>query len=199
MNSKEMTSPELILASSSAYRKKLLECLRLEFSCISPGCDESLQPGEDVHQATSRLAQDKAQQVLQQHPQACVIGSDQLCCLNQTSLIGKPGSIAAAAQQLKRLSGQSVEFVTAVCVLSRTSRQQRVVTSTVQFRQLSDTEIQRYLELEPEAIYCAGSFMSEALGISLCQSIHSDDPTALIGLPLIATADMLRQQGLQLP
>ena len=199
MISKDTDPPQLILASSSPYRKKQLESLGQAFLAISPDCDESLYNNEGAEQATSRLAHDKARALLEQHPAACVIGSDQLCRSAQGELVGKPGSIRAAHQQLQQLSGQRVEFVTAVWVLSAKQQQQHISTTVVSFRNLSDQEILRYIAREPDAIYCAGSFMSEALGISLCDSIQSDDPSALIGLPLIATACMLRAEGFQLP
>lgn len=199
MNFNENTAPPLILASSSRYRKKLLQTLGLPFIGISPDCDESLMPSESAQMATTRLAQAKTAAIAQDNPQACIIGSDQLCCLRSSELIGKPGSIEKAAAQLAQLSGQSVHFVTAVCVWLEGHTQQHVTTTEVQFRQLTSAEIDRYLQQEPEAIHCAGSFMSEALGISLCEAIRSNDPSALIGLPLIATANMLRSNGYPLP
>lgn len=199
MNFKQNAAPPLILASSSRYRKKLLQTLGLPFIGISPDCDESLTPGESAQASTLRLAQAKAETIAQDNPQACIIGSDQLCCLRSSELIGKPGTLEKATAQLAQLSGQSVLFITAVCVWLHGQTQQHVSTTQVQFRPLSSAEIDRYLQQEPEAIHCAGSFMSEALGISLCSAIHSDDPSALIGLPLIATANMLRQNGYPLP
>ncbi|MGJ8671026.1 MAG: Maf family protein [Oceanococcus sp.] len=199
MISKDIDPTQLILASSSPYRKMQLESLGLDFLAISPNCDEGLYKDEAAEQATSRLAHDKAHTLLQRHPTACVIGSDQLCCTTHGELVGKPGSIEAAHRQLQQLSGQMVQFVSAVCVLSRNHQQQHISTTQVHFRALTCEEIQRYIALEPDAIYCAGSFMSEALGISLCESIRCDDPSALIGLPLIATARMLRKEGFRLP
>ncbi len=199
MNSKDISPSQLILASSSQYRKKLLGTLGLEFLSINPDCDERLLEDEEAEHATARLAQNKACAIAEQYPQACVIGSDQLCCTENGELVGKPGSIEAAQQQLSRLSGQEVQFVTAVCVVSAQHQQRHICTTHVTFRNFSAQEIERYLACEPEAIYCAGSFMSEALGISLCDAIRSSDPSALIGLPLIATARMLRQEGFPIP
>ncbi len=199
MNSSDTKRPRLILASSSVFRKKQLQSLGLRFDCISPDIDEQLQPGETAEQATLRLAQGKARAVARNHTQACVIGSDQLCALESGELVGKPGDVASAQRQLRRLSGQTVHFVTALCVQQGEHHSQRVCTTEVRFRTLSAAEIAAYLEREPDAVYCAGSFMSESLGISLCASIRSDDPSALIGLPLIACCELLREFAYALP
>ena len=208
MISGNFNTPALVLASSSAYRKALLQRLGLNFDCISPELDESLQQNETALQACQRLALAKAQAVHRLRPQDYIIGSDQLCSLNRPNtktnnaaaqILGKPGDHANAVQQLQALSGQQVEFTTAVCVLSGTQKFECHDLTTVRFRSLSLSEIERYLKAEPEAIYCAGSFMSERLGISLCETIRSDDPSALIGLPLIGTAKLLRQAGLTVP
>lgn len=197
MNSKPF--PKLILASTSPYRRQLLETLGLPFDCIAPEFAEHIKDDESVDQATRRLAHGKAAAVAARHPQACVIGSDQLCVLPDGRLVGKPGSLSAAARQLAELSGQQVEFVSAVSVLFNQHVEHHIGRCQVRFRALDSAAIERYLQREPEAIHCAGSFMSESLGITLVESIRSDDPNILIGLPLIACASMLRDIGYLLP
>lgn len=191
--------PPLILASSSRFRRQQLSSLGLKFESISPDIDETVQAGESAANATLRLATAKAQEVQRRQCQAVVIGSDQLCALESGELVGKPGNIEAAQLQLTRLSGQCVRFYSAVVVAHPNGEQSRVSITEVKFRQLADEEITRYLECEPDAVYCAGSFMSEALGISLVEHIKSEDSSALIGLPLIATAKILRQLGYLVP
>ncbi len=197
MNSADSNGSELILASSSTYRRELLERLGLTFDSLAPDIDESPLPGESIAACCCRLARSKAQAVLEKLPQACVLASDQLCSLHDQPL-GKPGSLRAARAQLARLSGQTCVFYTAIH-LQRADREWRALDRTeVRFRQLDQAEIERYLRREP-ALDCAGSFKSEGLGITLCEAIHSEDPSALIGLPLIATARVLREAGFSLP
>lgn len=190
------TPPPLILGSTSRYRRELLERLRLPFTCVAPQVDETPLPGEAPATLALRLALAKAKAVSALHPQAVVIGSDQVCDLHGEAL-GKPGTHERAVAQLQRLRGQQVVFQTAVAVVchARGYAQALLAPVTVQFRALSDAEIERYLRLD-EPYDCAGSAKSETLGITLLSAIHSDDPTALIGLPLIRTSELLRGAGI---
>lgn len=192
-----MTS-RLVLASSSPYRRELLQRLRLPFVCDSPHIDETPQPGEDVTALTRRLALAKAQAVAARHPAALVIGSDQACVRDgDPTPIGKPGGFAAAFQQLQACSGRRVSFHTALVLLdSRTGEHQSTDdVFTVVFRTLGDAEIRRYLELETP-YDCAGSFKAEALGITLFAAMEGRDFHSLIGLPLISLCDLLRKAGM---
>jgi len=189
-------APRLILASTSRYRRELLERLRLPFDIVSPGVDETPQPGEAPAALARRLALAKARAVAQAHPQAVVIGSDQVADLAGTP-IGKPGDHARAVQQLRAMSGHSVVFQTAVAVLREQTGHvgEALVPVTVRFRTLDDDEIEHYLRME-QPYDCAGSARSESLGVALLEAIESDDPTALVGLPLIRTAALLRAAGI---
>jgi len=189
----------LILASSSKYRKKLLQRFSIPFDCRSPDIDESPKNHESPYQLVSRLATEKAQSVSIERPQAVVIGSDQIAVF-EGQIIGKPGNHQVAKQQLSSFSGQVVEFLTAISVICHASgfQEQYTDVTRVSFRQLQSDEIDRYLDLE-KPFDCAGAFKAESLGIVLFESIISEDPTALIGLPLIRTAAMLRSAGLRLP
>lgn len=189
----------LLLGSSSRYRRELLERLRIPFTTVSPDVDETPAPGETPRALAVRLALDKARAVAALYPQAVVIGSDQVADLAGEPL-GKPGDYQRATAQLRRMSGQTVVFQTAVAVVCATTRFEAVEIAPVQvrFRSLNDDEIERYLRAE-EPYDCAGSAKSEGLGIALLDAIDSDDPTALIGLPLIRTCRMLRAAGLVLP
>lgn len=190
--------PTLILGSSSRYRKELLERLRLPFETTSPDVDETPQPGEAPADLALRLALAKAHAVAQQHPKAVVIGSDQVADLAGEPL-GKPGTHERAVQQLQRMRGQTVVFQTAVAVVCQDTgfAQSSLAQVRVRFRDLSDTEIETYLRAE-QPYDCAGSAKSEGLGIALLDAIDSDDPTALVGLPLIRTCQLLRAAGMQL-
>ena len=191
--------PALILASTSPYRRELLARLGLPFETQAPAVDETLLPGEAPRELALRLARAKAQDVARHHPQALVIGSDQVADLHGQPL-GKPGSHERARAQLSRMSGQTVLFHTAVS-LACTARgllQTELATVRVRFRELDAASIERYLRAE-QPYDCAGSAKSEGLGITLLAAIESDDPTALIGLPLIRTAALLRAAGLALP
>ncbi|MDN3920938.1 Maf family nucleotide pyrophosphatase [Roseateles violae] len=186
----------LILGSTSRYRRELLERLRLPFEVRSPETDETPQPGESPAALAQRLALAKAQAVARQHPQAIVIGSDQVADLDGRP-IGKPGTHERAREQLRAMSGKAVVFQTAVAVVCADSgfAAQALAPVRVVFRELSDLEIENYLRAE-QPYDCAGSAKSEGLGIALLAAIESDDPTALIGLPLIRTGALLRQAGL---
>jgi septum formation protein len=192
-------TPKLILASTSPYRRALLARLRLPFAVTPPEVDETPQDRETPAHLASRLAASKASIVADRHPDGVVIGSDQVADLNGES-IGKPGNHERAVEQLRRMRGCSVTFHTAVSVVCRQVgyAQTEVAQVRVVFRDLNDDEIERYLRAETP-YDCAGSAKSEGLGITLLDAIHSDDPTALIGLPLIRTARMLRAAGVELP
>ena len=188
--------PALILASTSRYRRELLERLRLPFSIAAPEVDESPLPSEAPRAMASRLALAKARAVAARHPDAVVIGSDQAAELDAAP-IGKPGTHARAVAQLRARSGRTVLFHTAVAVLRPSIGYiaEAVVAATVRVRRLDEAEIEHYLRTE-EPYDCAGSAKAETLGIALLEAIDSDDPTALIGLPLIRLCAMLRAAGL---
>ncbi len=196
MNPVPLPRPPLILASTSRYRRELLERLHLPFEVMAPQVDETPQPGETPSELALRLAVAKARAVAQGRPDAVVIGSDQVADLDGLP-IGKPGNHARATAQLRQLSGRRVVFQTAVAVVRADTgfEQTLLAPVTVHFRSLSDAEIERYLRLE-EPYDCAGSAKCETLGIALLDRIESDDPTALIGLPLIRTCALLRAAGL---
>lgn len=189
----------LILGSTSRYRRELLSRLQLPFDTISPEVDETPHIGETPHALSLRLSQAKAQAVAQLHPGAIVIGSDQVPELDGQPL-SKPGNHERATEQLRQMSGRQMNFHTGVCVVCTETgfMQSDVVTVQVRFRTLNDAEIERYLRAE-QPYDCAGSAKSEGLGISLLDAIVSDDPTALIGLPLIRTCQLLRAAGVTLP
>lgn len=187
---------KLVLASTSSYRRALLERLRIPFETASPGLDESALPGEAPQQTALRLAEGKAKAVSASFPQALVIGSDQVAVLKGRA-IGKPGDHAAATKQLLAMRGQSVVFHTAVCILNTGTGKVQIedVPTSVTLRHLEPAQIERYLQIETP-YDCAGSARIESLGIGLVERVTSDDPTALIGLPLIALCRMLRNEGL---
>ena len=188
--------PPLILGSTSRYRRELLERLQLPFEVHAPQVDETPRAGEPPDNLARRLALAKARAVATRYPQAVVIGSDQVADLEGEPL-GKPGTHARAVEQLRRMRGRTVIFQTALSVvcLARGFEMSDLAAVKVRFRALSDTEIETYLRHE-EPYDCAGSAKSEGLGIALLESIDNDDPTALVGLPLIRTARMLRAAGL---
>lgn len=190
--------PRLVLASTSRYRRELLERLRLPFETARPGVDELPAPGEAPDAVARRLARTKALAVAARMAPAWAIGSDQVADLDGTPL-GKPGDRASAFAQLRSMSGRTVAFHTAVCLAHADSPPLDALDTTlVRFRALDDTEIARYVDLE-QPLDCAGSFKSEGLGIALFEAIEASDPTALIGLPLIATARLLREAGFRVP
>lgn len=190
---------KLVLASTSAYRRMLLERFGLPFDTARPEVDEAPLPGEAPPLTAERLAEAKARAVVARHPDALVIGSDQVAHLG-AEVFGKPGTVDRAVAQLRRMSGQTVVFHTALAVLNTRSGQlQRAAVPTlVRFRTMTEAEIVRYVEKE-RPLDCAGSAKSEGLGITLLEALSGDDPTALIGLPLIALARMLRAEGIELP
>lgn len=191
----QTSSPRLILASGSVYRRELLSRLRLPFEVISPDIDETPRPAEAPEQTALRLAQGKAEAIAAQAPDALIIGSDQVATLDGEQ-IGKPGDHQRALLQLQTMRGREVVFHTALCLLdNRQHGVSRIQTENVQtlvrFRHLTDAELDAYLRIE-QPYDCAGSAKNEGLGIALLEQIRSDDPTALTGLPLIALTGMLR-------
>lgn len=188
------TPPRLVLASTSRYRRELLERLRLPFDVVSPEVDETPLAGEAPADLAQRLALAKAQAVALRLPEAVVIGSDQVADLDGEA-IGKPGTHERAVEQLRRMRGRSVVFQTAVAVVRGAHVGRALAPVTVRFRALSDAEIEHYLRAE-QPYDCAGSAKAETLGIALLEAIDSDDPTALIGLPLIRTSALLRAAGI---
>jgi septum formation protein len=188
----------LILASTSPYRRELLSRLRIPFDVHSPEVDETPRSGESPRALAERLALAKAHAVAKRFPEAVVVGSDQVADLDGEPL-GKPGDHARATVQLRRMRGQTLVFQTAVAVVCRATQFERVDLAPVQviFRQLTDAAIEQYLRAE-QPYDCAGSAKSEGLGIALLDAIDSDDPTALIGLPMIRTCRILRAAGLDI-
>lgn len=191
--------PTLLLASTSAYRRELLQRLRLPFETVSPEVDETALPGETPAEVARRLAHDKAAAVAARFPHALVIGSDQTATLDGRQIIGKPGTHERAVAQLRAASGQSLVFHTGLCLWRPNGLPLlECIDTHVRFRTLADDEIERYLRAETP-YDCAGSAKSEGLGVTLLETQEGPDPTALIGLPLIRLSAMLRAAGLQLP
>lgn len=191
-----MPTLPLLLASTSPYRRSLMERLDLEFSVCSPDVDETPRAGESPMDLVRRLAEAKARAGAAQAGRALVIGSDQVAVVGD-EVLGKPGSAERACAQLARLSGQRVVFLTGLCLFNSAEdrTQLEVVPFSVVFRHLSSTQIQDYVRRE-QPFNCAGSFKSEGLGIALFERMEGDDPTALIGLPLIRLVGMLEAEGL---
>lgn len=189
----------LILASTSRYRKALLEKLGLPFQCASPEVDETPIPGESAKALVRRLARAKAMAIAERHDHGLIIGSDQVCvCDGQ--ILGKPGTVENAVAQLMRAQGKRVTFLTGLCVIDAASghAEQMVEPFAVHFRSLDEAAIRRYVEAE-RPLDCAGSFKCEGMGIVLFEALEGRDPNALIGLPLIALIDLLGRHGLHLP
>jgi septum formation protein len=187
---------QLVLASSSPYRRALLQRLGLPFSSASPDVDETPQPGEDVAALTQRLALAKARALAAAWPQALLIGSDQACAV-EGQILGKPGNFERARAQLQLCAGRRVDFHTALVLLDSSSGQvrSRHEVFSVCFRPLTEAEIAHYLEIE-QPWDCAGSFKAESLGIALFESMQGKDFHSLLGLPLISLCDLLREAGL---
>ena len=194
-----MSTNSIVLASGSKYRKALLKRFAVPFKVWAPDVDESPLPRELPRDTAIRLARTKAEAGGKQFSQSWIIGSDQVADLDGKA-IGKPGNLENARRQLRELSGHTVLFHTALCVWNARleRRHERLVTTDVTFRRLTDAEIDRYLEQEG-AFDVAGSAKSEGLGISLLSRLGGDDPTALVGLPLIALSAMLRAEGFDIP
>ncbi|MFE8150286.1 nucleoside triphosphate pyrophosphatase [Brenneria goodwinii] len=185
---------QIVLASTSPYRKSLLEKLNLPFICASPDVDETPNPGEDATALVARLAEGKARALAEQYPNHLIIGADQVCLLNN-AITGKPHNKENAVRQLRQASGQCVTFFTGLALFnSATQRLQRLVEPfDVHFRALTQEEIEGYVEKE-RPWNCAGSFKCEGLGITLFDKLSGRDPNTLVGLPLIALAHMLREE-----
>lgn len=194
-----MTAIPIILASGSRYRRDLLGRLGLAFESWSPDIDERALPREKPRETAERLARAKARAAGGRHPGSLIIGCDQVAEVAGEAL-GKPGTLEKARAQLLRLSGQEALFHTGLCLLHAPSGREhaRIVTTDVAFRRLDAAEIERYLAREP-ALDCAGSAKSEGLGIALLARLGGSDPTALVGLPLIALCEMLRAEGIPVP
>ena len=194
-----MFSKGLILASTSRYRRALLERLGLPFDCVAPQVDETRQPDESAVGMASRLARLKAEAVSRLHPAAVVIASDQVA-LRGHDLLGKPGTVERCRDQLQRSSGRDVVFLTAVHVIDGSAgrAESHVDRTTVLFRELSAAEIDRYIERD-RPLDCAGGFKAESLGIALFERIDASDPTGLTGLPLAWLCGALRRAGFELP
>lgn len=192
-------APALILASSSPYRRLLLERLRLPFRCHAPNIDESQREGESPQALVERLAREKALTVAQEYPDALIIGADEVAVIADR-VMSKPGNRERARLQLRLASGRVARFLTCLCLFnSRAGRQQQdTVSVEVAFRTLTDAEIERYLDLDAP-YQCAGSFKAEAGGITLVERISGYDDTALLGLPLISLQKMLRNEGYIIP
>ncbi|MCB4361721.1 Maf family protein [Quatrionicoccus australiensis] len=192
-----MTQP-IILASTSPYRRELLARLGLSFTVANPQTDETPLPDESPESLALRLSEAKARAVASEFPDALIIGSDQVATVDG-KIYGKPGNHERAVEQLRALSGKTVNFFTGLCLYNARTGQAEVrgIPTLVGFRQLNDSEIENYLRREP-AYNCAGSAKSEGLGIALLSSMQGDDPNALVGLPLIALCDLLRNQGISI-
>jgi septum formation protein len=192
-------APRLVLASTSRYRRELLERLRLPFDVVSPGVDETPRADERPAGLARRLALEKARAVAALRPDALVIGSDQTATLDGLTTVGKPGTHERAVEQLRAASGRTMVFHTGLCVWRPDAAPTvECVDTQVRFRRLSHDEIERYLRAETP-YDCTGAAKSEGLGIALLEAQSGDDPTALVGLPLIRLAALLREAGLALP
>jgi septum formation protein len=192
-------SSRIVLASSSTYRKALMARLGLDCHTAAPDIDERALPAEVPAATALRLAEAKARKIAEYETAALIIGSDQVAVLGN-QLIGKPGTHAAAVRQLQAMRGKTVVFHTALCLFNASSGAVQLanVPTTVRFRELEDAQIERYLERD-QPYDCAGSAKIEALGITLVEQMESDDPTALIGLPLISLVTMLQKEGIRIP
>lgn len=189
----------IILGSSSIFRQQQLQKLGILFEVAKPTFDETPYPSESAHDTALRLAIGKAQSLVNTYPQHLIIGADQVAFCNNQQL-GKPMSVAKAQQMLTMLSGQCIDFHSAIVLLnsSNGTLHQYVDTTQVKMRSLSQKQINRYLEQEPDAIYCAGAAKSEGLGACLIESIHSTDPNALIGLPIFSLINFLELEGISI-
>jgi len=194
-----MTTRTLVLASTSPFRKELLERLNIPFETFSPDVDETRRDGESANDLVVRMSEAKARAGAEAFPDALIIGSDQVAVCGE-DVLGKPGNHDKACEQLTRLAGQQVSFLTGLCLLDTASGSLRLemVPFHVHFRALGEAQIERYLRYE-QPYNCAGSFKSEGLGISLFESMRGDDPNALIGLPLIRLVSWLNEAGIEVP
>ncbi len=192
-------TPALLLASSSPFRRELLDKLKLDFIHQSPDIDETRHQDESPTSLVMRLAREKAAALADQHPDTLVIGSDQVALLGDR-VLGKPGTRDKAIEQLGAASGQRVTFLTGLCLLNTATGRTQTACEPfhVQFRTLRPAQIERYVDLE-QPLNCAGSFKSEGLGIVLFKELEGRDPNSLIGLPLIVLTEFLASEGVQLP
>ena len=192
-----MINPQIVLASTSPFRRELLARLGLPFEIADPATDETALPGETPEATSLRLSEEKARAVTTHFPDALIIGSDQVACLDGR-VFGKPGTHEKAVKQLQTMRGRTVNFYTGLCLLNARTGRARVrgVPTLVTFRNLSDSEIENYLYKE-QPYNCAGSAKSEGLGIAIIARIEGEDPNALIGLPLIALCDLLREENIK--
>lgn len=191
------TPPPLILASSSRYRSEMLERLGVPFSTATSGIDETPEPDETPDALVRRLASSKARHIAPDHPDALVIGADQVSVLDG-EILGKPGSRERAVDQIRRMSGKSVDYLSGIALVGPGIEQVDIVTTRLVYRNLERAEIERYVDRD-QPLDCAGAMRSESLGIALLESLSSDDPTALIGMPLIRIAQWLRAAGYRIP
>lgn len=192
-----MSTQKLILASSSKYRKELLQKLTHNFSCVSPNIDESPIENEQHNELVARLALEKARAIAKDHVDALIIGSDQIAVVEE-EIMTKPHTHEKAIEQLTNSSGKELTFLTSLCLYNSKTEQYQLETIPfkVTFLELTYQQIESYLQKE-QPYDCAGSFKSEALGIALFSSMEGEDPNSLIGLPLIALTKMLRQEGIE--
>lgn len=191
--------PALLLASSSPYRRELLERLQLPFTWQAPDIDESRKSNESALALVKRLAENKARALATEHSNHLIIGSDQVAILGDGQILGKPHNLERAQAQLRAASGSSVTFLTGLALLNSQNGKCQVdcIPFTVHFRQLSEQQILSYLQRE-QPFDCAGSFKSEGLGVSLFRSTEGEDATSLVGLPLIRLVDMLLNEGMEI-
>jgi MAF protein len=190
---------QLVLGSTSPFRREILEKLRLPFLTEAPQVDETAVSGESPGQLVARLAEAKARDVARRHPDALIIGSDQVACVDGR-ILGKPGNRENAIRQLSAASGKAVVFHTGLCLLNAASGRCQIGVEpfTVRFRELDPRQIARYVDAE-EPYNCAGSFKSEGYGITLFAAFEGRDPNALIGLPMMLLVEMLAREGIGLP
>ena len=192
-------SPPLVLASTSPFRREILQKLGLPFAAVAPNADESVMQGESPQALVRRLAENKARAVACDWPHALIIGSDQVACID-SEILGKPGNRETAVKQLSQAAGRTVTFYTGLCLFNSSSQLTQVCCDpfNVHFRSLSQDQIGRYLDHE-QPFNCAGSFKSEGMGITLFSRLEGDDPNSLIGLPVIRLVEMLGNEGIELP
>lgn len=191
------TPPPLILASSSPYRSQMLERLGLPFSAVTSGIDETPEPGESPEALVRRLALEKARHIAPRHPDALIIGADQVSVLGD-EILGKPGSRERAIEQIQRMSGKRVDYLSGIALIGPGMERIDIVPTRLTYRDLDQREIERYVDRD-RPFDCAGAMRSESLGIALLETLSSDDPTALIGMPLIRIAQWLRAAGYEIP
>jgi len=191
------TPPPLILASSSPYRAQMLERLGLAFSTATSGIDETPEPGESPQRLVRRLALAKAKRIAPEHPDALIIGADQVSVLGD-EILGKPGSRERAIGQIQRMSGKRVDYLSGIALVGPGIERIDIVPTRLTYRELDQAEIERYVDRD-RPFDCAGAMRSESLGIALLETLSSDDPSALIGMPLIRIAQWLRAAGYEIP